>query len=197
MMHMTAQTYFRLVDAPESDVGPERWFLRGPLDSDGNEVDARGFVRGISVSFPDRLWVPLREVGTPLDITFADFEVPIVRQQVASLLESIVGGAIQRIPVSVESTGDRYEILNIVSKVRCLDEERSVYKWWTEADRRPDKVGKYRGVNPIVITAALAEGHDLFRIEGWEVALIASNKVVAALRTARSTGVKFVPLETT
>ena len=195
-----ANLYYDLRDDVEF---PGRWFLRGPVDSLGQKIDERVFTEGTPVGRVVPLWtgdttiavppfriVP-RECGVPLDFTFADFDMPVLKAELAEALTALAPDAIQRIPVDVESANGKYEIVNIIGKVKCLDEERCVYKWWTDADNRPEMVGRYRGVGPIVIKPELAAGRNIFRIAGWEIAVVVSQRIKDLFESLEVTGVKF------
>jgi hypothetical protein len=189
--------FYDVRDVLDDATYPDRWFLQAPVDEAGIEVDPRIFTYSKPVNVTHRLWLPLRGPGTPLDFTFADFGMPVVTRAVGEAIFSLAPEAVQRIPVSVESTGQPYEILNILSEVRCLNEERSVYQRWTEADGRPDKVGQYRGVNPIVLDAGRAAGHHIFRLGGWKVIVIVSEQMKRVLEGINTTGIQLAKVEVT
>jgi hypothetical protein len=181
--------------------------LKGLWDSSGTKLDPREFCCGksidlhpkmtvhsngghlLDVHFP--LHIRLRNQGVALDFTFASFDMPVVSGEVAHLLLSIDPNSVQIFPVAIEGMRNDYYIANITSRLACLDVKRSDLEWWTEADSRPDKVGKPKAIYELVIDPQLPSGHHLFRVEGWEIALIASDEVRKAFENAHVTGVNF------
>src|SRR6266568_3295312 len=127
--------YFELVDDVEVE---GRWFLNGLSDKLGRELDSRDFTYGlrldvgpplrvslsdadITVDVAAPLDVSLRRKGCSLDFTFADFDMPVVTRDVAELLADIAGNEFQRIPVTVKSSKAKYEIINVTSRIDCID----------------------------------------------------------------------------
>jgi hypothetical protein len=200
-----AGRYYRV----EDDVDVKgRWFLNGLRDGDGTRLDARDFRYGVpvdvgpplkvslwndhnTVNARDPLTVSLRRAGAPLDFTFADFDMPVVALKVARIMGALAVRDIQRIPVGVESRDERFEIINVISRLSCIDAAASEVMWWTEADRRPDKLGKPRMITQLKIDPTRVEGQHIFRPEGWEVALVVSDLVKGALEEVGVTGITF------
>lgn len=170
---------------------PGRWFLRGPVDEHGVEVDPRMFTVGRPVELDGRLRVPLRSDGSPLDFTFADFDMPVVRRETGELLQRLAPGTCMRMPVEIESHGSGFEILNVTKTVRCVDEGRSKIMYWREGDGRPEKVGQYRMITLLRLSPDLADATPMFRLDGWHIALVVSAAVRGALLEAETTGVAF------
>jgi hypothetical protein len=170
---------------------PGRWHLRAPATAAGGPVDPWPFTSARPLDGLPELQVPVRHPGLPLDFTFAGFDVPVVSGAVKAALAALAPELVQWIGVKV--TGQpvpvtSFAILNALRKARCLDESRSAFVPWTVADRRPDRVGSYRMVTRLVIDPARAPS-DIFRIEGWKVALIVSDAVRSAL--APFSGIRF------
>jgi hypothetical protein len=199
-------TYYKL----EDDVTiPGRWYLNGLSDSAGVELDSRDLTYGLPVEIgpPVRvslrrentiiaahspLRVSLRRKGKPLDFTFADFDMPVVTERVAVFLSSIDHTSLQRLPVHVGSLQEKYEIVNVVSCLPCIDPVRSMITWWTDADERPDKIGSPRMITDLRIDRTRVHNCHVFRPEGWLVALIVSDVVKHAFEEAQVSGVKFL-----
>lgn len=172
---------------------PDRWHLGVPRDTSGREVDPWQFTDGKSLRVESLLRVPVRYGGEPLDFTFAAFDVPVVSRRAQTVLMSVVANDVQLIPVIVDDVGEsgrEYAILNIVRSIQCLDESRSEFVKWTTADRRPDRLGSYRMVTKLRVVSREISAN-VFRIAGWEVALIVSNAVREAILTASLTGITF------
>lgn len=203
---MVKRTYFEIVD----DVDLRgRWFLNGLFDRSGTRFDSREFRYGIrvetgppfniglyaeekSVEVELPLRISLRREGNPIDFTFADFDVPVVTSNVATILASVAGENIQRVPVVVESRKEEYEIVNVISRVECIDKIASEIQWFEEGnDVRPDLAGKPEMITKLVIDSSQAEGYHMFRPKGWEVVVIVSDLVKDALEAACGSGIKF------
>jgi hypothetical protein len=195
--------YYQMVDTSI----PGRWYLKGLLDSAGTKLDPREFCNGngidlvphmrihsydgvlVDVQFPLR--IGLRKAGVPLDFTFASFDMLIVSGPVAHLLLSIDPDALQVFPVTVENREEDSFIVNVTSRLACIDQKRSDLEWWTEADGRTDKIGKPKAIYKLVVDTGILESHHLFRVEGWEIALIASEQVKRMFEQTGVTGVDF------
>jgi hypothetical protein len=139
--------------------------------------------------------IEIQHPGLALDFTLTAFSVPVASQRLADAFAQIAGPALQRIPARVGSR-EGYEILVATLLVRCLDEQRSEYLKWTEADGRPDLMGSYRMVTKLHIdTASVPPDTHIFRIADWEGALIVSNEMAEAAKAIGATGLKLKPVD--
>jgi hypothetical protein len=127
-----------------------------------------------------------------LDITYADNDVPIVTVQVAELLSSISSKDIQRIPVKVDGHDEQYEIINLIHSPKCIDTKRSEIEWYEEGnDIRPDLAGTPEMITRLIIDPSRTQNHQIFRPDGWDVVVVASDDVKKAFESAGVSGVKF------
>jgi hypothetical protein len=182
------QKYFRVVD----DLSiPNRWYLQGPFTKSGKEVDPRNFTEGKKVRAKRFLTIPLRRPGKPLGLTLADFDMPVASKDVGHLLENLAPQNIQRIPVEISSQPLGYEIINVTTTIKCVDEKESDIMWWIEADERPDKIGQYRMITKLKIVPDLVQESQMFRVQGWEIALVISETVKVALEKRGVAGIRF------
>ena len=182
--------FFRVMDDLHH---PDRWHLGVPLDALGMEADPWQFTDGRLFRARSGLRVPVRYIGEPLDFTFAAFDIPVVNHRAQSVIMSLAMNDVQLIPAMVDDvaeSGREYAILNAVRIIPCLDESRSEFVKWTRADRRPDRLGSYRMVTKLRIESQTISAN-VFRITGWEAALIVSNAVREAILAASLTGIKF------
>lgn len=182
--------YYRLQD----DVNfPNRWHLGELIDGNGNEIEQDLFIypKGRKINLYKPLSLKIDERGSCLDFTFTSYDMPLVKKQIGSILESFEKNGIQRIPVNIESCEEEYEILNIFNTIDCLDEGRSEILFWKEEDGRPDKVGKYRMVTNMHVDPDRAVGFNIFRLGGWQIAIIVSERVKSALEKIGATGIRF------
>ncbi len=182
------RTFYRLLDDTET---PGRWWLKAPRDAHGAAVEPDIFRLGKRLELACPLTIPVRRPGRPLDFTFGDFELPVVSETTGILVRRCARGELQSFPAVIEGHGGRFEVLNLLRVVRCLDEEKSDVMFWTEADGRPGKVGQYRQVVSLTVDPAAAGKANLFRIAGWEIALIASEAIRGAMQRANVSGVRF------
>ena len=197
--------YFKIVDDVEL---PGRWFLNGLYDTSGRQLDSRDFTYGrlltvqphlrvslwnddetVDVTSP--LYVGKRRQGKPLSFTYADSDMLVVTEAIANVLSSVAGHELQRFPVHVEDSCERFEIINVTSLVPCLDTTRSEVEWWTAEDFRPDKVGKARMVTRLTIDPDRVGDHHIFRPTEWDLVVIVSDVIKAALESQNVSGVRF------
>ena len=169
----------------------DRWFLGEPLADAGSQLDAREFRYGQPYSGPAPRIVPVEGAGRRVAFNLAAFDMPVVSSEIADILEQLAPLDIQRYRVVVDSDICGYEILNLVSQERCVDEARSNVRKWGPEDGRPDKVGHYREFDPLVVDAQRTHGRHLFRIWGSLVELIVSGDVRDAISSVPDLGVVF------
>lgn len=175
---------------------PGRWFLGRIYDSKGHELNPNHFTRGVPVRVDPPIEVHLRDVGRPLDFTFADLDAPIVTPAVAEVFLRLAPNETEVIPARVESVEGEFALLNVTRKLRCLDERRSEIMWWGPEDGRPDKVGQYQMISRFVIVASTVQECPMFRIDGWEVALLVQEELKIELERLGVRGLRFRRLET-
>ena len=188
-----------------------RWHLDGLRDNTGIELDSREFSYGnyIGPGPPLRvsLWnedkiinvtQPLRmswsREGTPLDFTFTDDDVPVVTKPVADLLSQVAGADIQKFPIKIDKVEQEYEIINIVSRIKCIDATRSKLEWWTEEYGRPDLLGKALTIIKLVVDPCRIGDAHMFRLEESTITVIVSDVIKQALEEANVSGIKFKEL---
>lgn len=169
-----------------------RWILGSPLDPHGYEVDPRLFVQGVRVDGLSPLTVPIYQVGEEVDFNFCAFDMPVTPRTFNEELGKLVGGAIQRIPVTVGGDSERFEILNICNLGECVDENRSkhILKWKAE-DGRPDKTGKYRMVIGLKVEKNKIFNQHIIRILDWPIPIIVSHDVRDLADSMNLTGIIF------
>ena len=170
-----------------------RWHLHDPITDEGCEPYE--FRVGKPASIRTRPGIAIHYMGAPLDFTLTGFAVPVASPRLADAFAQVAGPALQCIPVRVGSR-EGYKILVATRLVRCLDERRSEFLKWTEADGRPDRMGGYRMVTKLHIdTTVIPPDTHIFRIAGWRVALIVSNKMAEAAKAIGATGLKLTPVD--
>lgn len=185
---MSLRKFYRLL----ADLAAKsRWYLKSPLDPIGNEVDPRLFTQGHTVSLPLAMTLPIRRDGDEIGFNFCDFDMVVTPAVVNADLEKLVGSAIQRIPVTVDSRENEFEILNICKLVSCIDESRSLFTKWAGADGRPEKVGEFRMIAKLKIDSTIVNGHHIFRVAGWPIALVISEEVKNLFEASQLSGIRY------
>ncbi len=170
-----------------------RWELGHPLDQEGRKLDDPWQFRiGLWAHSDERIRIPIKISGKPLDYSHAAFSIPIVHARVASLFTEMAPNDVQLIPVEMDSHPAQHFILNAIRLVKCIDDAAcEEVRYWTQEDGMPDKVGTYSSVSGMRIDTAKVEGAKVFRTWGWTVALIVSEELKEALERGGITGAKF------
>jgi hypothetical protein len=189
--YIAMSKFFRILADPDM---PTRWYLKAPHNEDGTILDARLFIKGVPYSKYETLVVPLRRQGQYVDFNFGDFDMVIMQTNLNSKICSQFALNVQRIPVKIEEIKNDFEILNVLDLVACVDEENSEFDKWPESDGRYDKIGKFRMFTRLCIDEKIAQGHHLFRLVEWPLALIASSELKEFLEKLNVTGIIFVPI---
>jgi hypothetical protein len=183
-----SQRYFDLSD----DVYiPHRWDLGMPRNSQGLELDDWQFRLGEPVHIQERLRIPVESAGKPLDFTEAGVRLPVLHVRVASMFAELAPDDVQLIPVDVEDQPDQYLILVATRRFRCIDEQASRIQLWPHDAGLPHMVGRYFSVRDLRIDKSKVGNAQVFRCEGWEGALLVSEKIKDALQRMAATGPKF------
>lgn len=183
--------YFRLIFDVERE---NRWLPLDIIDEAGEVILPSSFTKAIPFEVPktDKLKVALDPVviGNPVHFAMTPWRVPIVDSILAQIIEGFEADAIQRIPVTVLPDVENYEILNIVSKLNCLDYERTTIQYYDEY-APPKKIGKIRSLTNIHLIAELAENHHIFRLADYTLMIIVSEVLKRVLEEKEFTGMKF------
>lgn len=179
--------YFELTD----DVHvPNRWHLGEVSSKDGNKPRLR-----VGMPFPGGgLHTEAFRPGDALPFSLSSFAVPIVGVSLSEAIVRVADGDVQRLPVEIYGSPG-FEVLNVLRVVRCLDERRSEFVKWTAQDHRADLAGQYRMVTRLRLDpgAIPADAH-AFRVEGWLIALIVSERVKDAMEAVGCLGARFAPV---
>ena len=133
--------------------------------------------------------------GPAVDFNLATDRAIVVSKPCADVLRSLLSEEVAEfISADVEGTKEEWEVINILDRVDCLDRQQSAIKYFPEDYSQPLKRGKPNSVERLIIDPTRAEGHDLFRLADWEVAVIASERIKQAMEDANITGVEFWPV---
>ena len=178
--------YYRVLDDLSYS---NRWFL-----GEVNFPDEWEFWDYVTVgklpSINKELAVEVSEKGTPLNLTMGEFEVLIADKSVAELF---LDEEILKIPITIIGReSESYFILVIKKELDCIDREKSIFTLWEEGnDIRPDLAGEYESIPKMIIDVDRTKGLDIFRIKGFNVAVIVSERIKHAFEESGLTGVKF------
>lgn len=171
----------------------DRWFLGEPYADAKEEIDARLFRYGQPYTGPSPIRIPILKDGTAVAFSLAAFDMPVVSDAVRKAVGAITSQGYDLFPVAVDSRKDAYWILNVNTAIACVDEARSEVQKWAASDGRPDRIGAYRSIVNLKIDPSRSCG-DIFRVKGWEVALVVSDNIRHALEGISNLGIIFKPL---
>jgi hypothetical protein len=178
-----------LVDSAVRDL----WFLGKPIQPDAKSMDARRFTSCERVGAVDLpLWLPIERPGRPARLTLGAFDMPVADRALAASLDEAAGSDIQLVP-AIAQDGTELAIVNVLSCVGCLDETKTVGDKWTELHGRPDLIGRYRTITHLFIDPSRID-KEVFRVQGWKVALIVSDRLAKATGLATVEGVRLLPV---
>ena len=165
------------------------WFLGEPTDEHGRTVNPELFTSGKLVPGSFQLQIPIEVAGRPLDFHFAAFLMMVARTELLDELESAFRIPMQRLPVRVKGDVGRFEILNLLDVVECVDLSQSVFKRFDERDRA-DRLGEIKYFEKLIVDSR-AQGHHFFRIKEWGVGVIISEDVKNFFERRAVSGVSF------
>jgi hypothetical protein len=170
---------------------PGRWSLGSPFREPGERIDPRTFTRGAPSEWTEALFVKPSVEGTPLDFTFAAFDMPVATRELAERLQQLSPDEIQLFPIRVIGSDQEHRIVNFTQIVSCLNEARTHVEFWSEKDGRPDKIGQYSLVSEIHVDPTKIGNHKIFRLGGWKIAVICSQEVKDLFEQYEATGARF------
>lgn len=172
-------SYFSLIIADES-----RWHL----DVSSPEAPINIWACEL-LENPSPIHLQIFKDGKRVDYDSIPFAIPVVSRRFADVVSAITPRDIQRIPAIVAGDDGEWEVLNVLSRVDCIDLQRS----WIAPTFRGEKPGKL-SVNRLIIDRTRVGDHQVFRAKDWEVAFIISAKVKQALEAMGATGIEYVPV---
>lgn len=184
--------YYRIVD----DLNFEnRWFL-GNVNSNNLKYIWPIIRVGRPILFNRIYEVLLKERGIPLDFTFADFEVPVVSND---LIHNFSKNEVQSFPAKIiESNSteikNKFSILVVNNEIDCINEDRSIFKKFEINDEiRPDKAGHYRSFMKLIVdTNRIPNNLNIFRVKKFNVAIIVSEIIKKTFEIEGYTGINFI-----
>ncbi|MGA2233265.1 MAG: hypothetical protein ABSH22_20370 [Tepidisphaeraceae bacterium] len=128
---------------------PDKWRLEIQRDrrgADGGDNRWKDFTWARRVDVAPPLQISVLKTGAKRDVTFdIATSAPVLSARAAQILRSLGDEDIELISARVEGEADEYFVMNVLSLVKCLDEEKTqlVEKWTTDS-YRPDRTGEYK-----------------------------------------------------
>ncbi|RKH17352.1 hypothetical protein D7X74_12785 [Corallococcus sp. CA047B] len=171
-----------------------RWHLGKPTTLSGQALDdVWVFGYGRPLEFSERLRVPVRHPGKPLDFDTAGVgQAPVVNARVAEVFRELAAHDVQLFPCEVEGQDAPYWLMNVVRTVRCIDDKASAeVQFYTPEDGRPDRVGEYRSVIGLRIDTSKVGDARVFRLWGWHPPIIVDEEIKDALERVGIVGGRF------
>lgn len=175
----------------------DQWFIDTPVNHAGDIWAFWRLLGGSPLEDADlQPWqTRVRQAGRRLAFSFAGFDVPVVTEKVAQVLMRRFGSQVQFPQLRIVGEDLDHRILVATRSVRCVDESSSEFIKWGPADGRPDKCGEYRMFTCLRLDPALVPADtSIFRVWGWEQALIVREEVAEALRSCIQTGLVYQPV---
>ena len=127
--------------------------------------------------------------GTPVDFNLPLYGPLIVNKRCKLILqELLVPEAMQEIPVAIKGAEDEWYGINLLESVDCIDFNLSKAEYY---DANHSRAGELRSLDRMILDPEKAEGHDLFRVAGWRVAVIASERLMKTFEKAKITGLEY------
>jgi len=184
--------FYRLDNDPDLF---DRWHLEEPRLKEVDDYDFWPLIAGVDVKPIDGLKIPIQEAGAHLSFTMAAFDIPVVATGIIEQMAKVDFKGVSSVPCTVEGERESFSILVVPRLVKCVDEGRCHCTRWVASDGRPDRVGQYRMIVDLKIKAeAVPQEVDIFRVDGWNVALIVSERMRTAIESVDPPGLKFYPV---
>ncbi len=181
--------YYQLVDDESIQ---NRWYLDETI-STSSKLSVWDITTGTRVLKETQVDFNIQHNGIPLDFTLTAFEVPVVDEKVAAIFKATNPENVQLLPALIEGKSSGYKVLNITKLIDCVDEKKSVFDRWTNADGRPDKVGQYKTMIDLKLDKSKINPNDhCFRVLHWEVAIIVSDYIKMKIEDIDAIGAKFI-----
>ncbi len=148
----------------------QRWHVGEVTDSHGEEY---WFHSGDVIEVAGELRADVHHRGRPLEFFNTTFGVPVFSERLQSALDSVIApGQVQWLPLRIDGRSG-YWVMNPLSLIRCLDEQRSDFVKWKPGDYRTDLVGKYRMVIDLYVDpGAIPMGVEVFIVWGTDKVIV-------------------------
>ncbi|MGB2256055.1 MAG: imm11 family protein [Spongiibacter marinus] len=131
--------------------------------------------------------------GSEMDYTSNEvYGVSVVSKRFKEAISGISNVSFAKANIAGINSGNEYYIMAVTKELECIDEEVSEFQKFEVNDPvRPDKAGDYRGFFKMVVNPEKCAGFNIFRVKGFSIAIIVSEKVKKMLESAGTSGAKF------
>jgi hypothetical protein len=133
----------------------------------------------------------VKSPGEPVDFHLGLFDIPVVESRLGERIAASAPGQVELVPALIEGDSKAVAIANVLESVDCIDESRTVGEKWPADAGRPDKVGQYRTIVHLRVDPDRIRA-DIFRVGGWEVALVVSDHLVAEAGLSAIPGIRLL-----
>ncbi|WP_164013431.1 imm11 family protein [Pyxidicoccus trucidator] len=171
-----------------------QWVLELPVPASGGELDDPWmFGDGRPVPDPGPLKTKLLRAGPQRSFSVANSgRTPIADERVASAFREFAPDDVQVFHIAVESCTNPFFIINATKCFKCVDEANSrEVQLYPPDGAALERVGTYRAIYGLRIDTSKTENARVFRIQGYQSALIVSEEIKNALERIGNLGVHF------
>jgi hypothetical protein len=154
----------------------QAWLLADLEDARTGRKVPHGFAQSARRERRQKMFLPIHHDGARVDLNVTVLGVPVVTSRFAALIERLAPGTVQRLPVEVEGTTERFEVLNILGKVSA----RKLRDWGKQA-RKP------------MCDVDLGK-HPLVRVAELDWVMLIGRDLAQALLDEKGVGFAFTPL---
>ena len=166
------------------------WHLDEFVDADGAAVDLTLFTSSQTVQLASPLRCKVSTEGREMDFTLSPFGAPIAIRALSQQLAALAPHDLQMVPLIVDGSSNSFDLVNVLPRLRALDDERSIGGRWPSGSGSP---GKWLYVVHAALKPHAVRGHSLFRVNGWTPAIFCTDAVRQVLEPREWTGMQFRP----
>ena len=178
-------SYYRVLRDVQA---PGLCFFHEPVSAAG-PVDARNFTSCERFGAAGESLVLPVDPGDQPPFGFGAFDMPVLEPPLASKISDLAGDHVELVPVTAD--GQARTILNVLRSADCIDEERTIGDKRPTGTTRTDPVGRYQMILHLFLDPDRIAGLNIFRVDGWHIALIVSDTLVRSFTADQRRGVRF------
>jgi hypothetical protein len=171
---------------PEAD--ETSWHLDGFVDANGAEIDTRLFTASRRVACDGPLCCRISIAGRATDFTFGPFAIPVACRALSRQLLALAPRDLELVPLVVEGTNEDFDIINVLPRLRALDEDRTVGGHWPDGS---PNAGEWLYVVHAALKPSVVADHSVFRVHGPFASFFCSEDVREVLAPQEWTGFVF------
>jgi hypothetical protein len=142
-------------------------------------------------------------------VTIRGVRIIVVTERIGALIDKVAPGDVQRIPVHVEGTDGRYEVLHVLTRMDCVDWEHTCAQAKNEEGRYEsgtlaslahlidrNKLNRHVMSYNMTLNPQGTEGPRIFRVLDWDLYPVVTEDLKVALERERPSGLEFQPVLT-